>query len=250
MRYGKITTGLLLTALCCGSFQAYAWDATHPTWNLGATFGHVSREGGATFAFSQSGTGLTGAANRSLSDAGSLYGILFGADWRHNRFLVGLGLSADWQNTGDVQAFHTVAPYGNHHGMQFLYDRGLALGFFGRLGFQVTDYAMPYVKVGGQSSRDKMTFRDASLGTGGAAGVAALPVGTIDTTINDRVTVMVLGAGLEIPTFIYNTSLRFEYDYVTPDKVTMNTGYSNVRTDVSYKPKEHVGKLSWVWNFS
>lgn len=250
MGYGKITTGLLLTTtLWCGSFQVQAFDATHPTWNLGATVGHVSRQGGATFAYSQAAPVTVGAANRSLSDAGSLYGILFGADWRHNRFLVGLGLSADWQNTGDVQAFHTVAPFGSHHGIHFLYDRGLALGFFGRVGFQVTDYAMPYVKIGAQTSRDKMTFRDTSLGNGGGVAVP-LVVGTSDTTINDRVTTMVFGAGLEIPTFVYNTSLRFEYDYVAPDKMTMNTGYANVRTDVSYKPKEHIGKLSWVWNFS
>jgi hypothetical protein len=243
MGYGKITSGLLVAViLSCGAFQANAMDVNNPTWNLGVSIGHVSRSGDTTFAFSQGTAATTGANVRRLSDAGSLYGLLFGADWMHNRALFGLGLTLDWQNTSDLEGFHMVVPNTNH-GTEFSYERGLTLGFFGRVGYQVADYAIPYLKVGGQTSRDKMKFRDTVF----AGGV--LPAGTIDTTINDRVTALVLGAGLEIPTFVYNTSLRFEYNYVNPETVMMHTGYANVRSDVTYKPDEHVAKLSWVWNF-
>lgn len=183
-------------------------------------------------------------ASVSVTDSGTILGLLGGLQWNCDRWVLGFEASVDFQSFEKHRGF-TFAPNPIGPGATpnsaatLLYDRGPVLSFGGRIGWWVTPFYMPYVKFGGQYSEDEMTY-NVVLSNGGRD----------LSKIDEDVWGWNLGLGVEFPAFGPST-IRVEAVYNKTDDVEINDGNGPVWGKHKYQsPRSYIGRIAWVWNFN
>ncbi|MBN9287680.1 MAG: hypothetical protein BGO43_02695 [Gammaproteobacteria bacterium 39-13] len=219
-----------------------------PTSNflVGGSLGYVIQketfESTFTTAFPTAFPGIIRNYNVDEKDSGVLFGLLAGWQWRCHRWMFGAEASVDFSS--DFQLNHKYA-YLDSLGVPgigtILYDRGDIYALTARIGYFVTPFFMPYVRVGGQLSHDEVsyqTFYTASLAP------------DFSSRTKD-VYGYVVGAGAEFPTYIGSSTIRFEYNFVETQRLVIedNSFPALGGSHKFHSPESHVGKISFVWNF-
>ena len=182
------------------------------------------------------------AYNLRISDSGIMMGLLGGWQWRCARTLVGLEGNVDFNTTerkdrqyASMDPTNTNSFYGTA-----LYDRGNVYGLTGRAGYFVTPFFLPYVRLGAQVSRDTVNFQ-VNINSGA--------FNDFSSTKKD-VYGFVAGVGAEIPTYIGNSTLRVEYNFVRTESVIIEDNVIPVIGVHKFRyPQSQIGKVTWVWNF-
>jgi opacity protein-like surface antigen len=238
----KFGTALFLSsALLLSTSTQAAWQGN---WVAGVTGGYSKQEGEFHFNSQNPAGGAQNVFSQELSTRHYLLGLLGGYQVICNGWLWGLELNVDWQNKHQDNnlAYTDVNNRGWEAGIS--YERDYALGLTGRLGYQVSSFFLPYVRVGAQGSRDKLHYY--------ANNTFAQIV-----DIENRKTVYRfvggVGAELPIPVEVAGLTFRAEYNYEANGGGVTAVGVASDNTTlvtVNMKPHSNVGKVSVVWNFS
>src|SRR5690606_7018419 len=94
-------------------------------------------------------------AAKAYRDNGYFWGLVGGWQTYCNYWLFGAELNADWHYYEETRNFAYTQ---NNTGIAIAahYDRNFILGLSGRAGYQIVDFLMPYIRLGVETSRDKM----------------------------------------------------------------------------------------------
>jgi len=261
----KLTTPFLfISALLMSPAQAY-WQGS---WLIGASGSYGERSGDVDIQMVYTTNFVpvplrTSYITEKYVDRGTIWGLFAGYQIRCNRFLVGLEANYDWDdmnnNAHDFAFLDTLAqtsvvvPPGNSYIATAQYERDPTFGVSCRFGYDVNPCFMPFIRIGGETSKDSLTL---SFG-----GVPFL--NSLSTTIkdSDRIYRLFGGVGAEISSILWRSTLlqpisfRVEYCvHAASDDAVEAVGMIN---DGTYsplfvnkmKPVTHTGKISIVWNF-
>ncbi|MBS0290416.1 MAG: outer membrane beta-barrel protein [Proteobacteria bacterium] len=249
----KMGAALCLSSalLACAPVQA-GWQGN---WLLGASGGYFDRNG--DLIITQVGAlGSQSIIRQGYEDTGWLLSLLGGYQIRCNQWLLGAELNVDWYDINEDNdnnlAFTTVegpiAQFGWN--ANFTYKRDWVVGLTGRLGYEVAPYLLPYIRLGAEWSRDKLTYSQ-------AINAAIIPaVGNFVGTFSDEENSVrvVAGLGFEIPVPKYNCfTIRAEYDFHSRGQRVDAVGQMVTDGEVflvnaSRKPYTQTGIVSVVWN--
>lgn len=205
----------------------------------------------------------------SLHNNGWLLGLLGGYQAVCNGWLAGLELNVDWNEKYDSQDFALIAGpqpgFGESLGYQgsVRYKHGTSVGLTTRFGYSVTEYLIPYIRLGAEGSRyrlDVTYVAPVALNAGNTAFSGSIS----ESSTKYR---FVGGVELEVPLcslartgdFLQGLSLRAEYNYhgrhrsldgqvIAIDSV--NAPVANQLYAAKYRSNYNTGKASIVWNFS
>lgn len=181
-----------------------------------------------------------------LVDNGVLMGLFAGWQWRHNRFMAGIEASVDFDDFEKSESFvyqEAITGFNVIYGTT-LYDRGDLFGFSGRLGYFVTPFFMPYVRLGAQFSRDEVNYQ-AYIGRPGVS----YPQPDFSSEKRD-VWGILGGVGAEFPTYIGGSTIRIEYNFVRTESIIIGDNTFPIIGEHKFRnPETHIGRVSWVWNF-
>lgn len=207
-----VATGLLAT-----SAQSYqGWQGN---WLLGVSAGGAwhNNDDDATVTISRGGVAPVAVAfNVDNNNDGSnfIWGLLAGYQARCNGWLLGAEVNVDWRgnnNDDNNFTFVTAAPLavGTVVG-SVSRDRDFVVGLTGRLGYEVSPYFMPYIRLGVDHSNADF---DAAFATVAPAAPLAVSFNNNDNNNNWG---FVGGIGAEFPVpVIAGLSLRAEWNYHT-----------------------------------
>ena len=203
-----VATGLLAT-----SFLSYR--GCQGNWLLGVSAGGVchdnddltvtvSRGGPAPFANSYT-------LNNNNDDGNFIWGFLAGYQARCNGWLLGAELNVDWRNDGhhdDGFAF-TADIAGVPTGVTGFvdHDRDVVVGLTGRLGYEVSPYFMPYIRLGVDHGDRDFDFTVTTV-----APAAIITASSNNDNNNNWGFVGGIGAEFPVPV-IAGLSLRAEWNY-------------------------------------
>jgi opacity protein-like surface antigen len=185
----------------------------------------------------------------TYEDKGMLFGLIGGWQYRFMRWMFGLEASVDFTGHEKNRPFnYTPGPDSDAHVTgTILYDRGDAYGIAGRVGYFVTPFFMPYIKVGAQYSRDELNYV-AFYGEGTPPGSATL--GKDFLSKREGIWAWLGGVGMEFPTYIGSSTIRFEYNYTRAQSLSINASTAAASGLHKFQtPYTHTGKVAWVWNF-
>lgn len=186
-------------------------------------------------------------AQESVTDSGVILGALGGIQWQCERLVLGLELSADFQsfekNRPLVFANEAGGPGALYSGT-VEYDRGPQLSLDARIGWFVTPFFMPYIKVGGSWSKDDFSYVVSQI----VPTVVAAP--DLSNSLDHEVWGWHAGLGVEFPAF-GPTTVRAEAVYARTDDVVINDAVAPVIGTHKYQsPRAYIGRVAWVWNFN
>lgn len=231
--------GLSSVIIFSGAAQA-DWDAN---WLIGASAGYGTRSGdlnvNVTDVLVDDEFSTT---SRSFSQNGWLWGLLAGYQARCNCWLVGGEVSVDWMDHGGQNNYaYTDADDTWVGSASFDSDALVAVSM--RLGYEVASFFLPYIRLGVETSRDKLDFSVANFDNTLAASGEG----------QRRSYRFLGGVGMEFPVpMCEGLSLRAEYNYHSRGRsvsagATANDGLTYVSADT--KQHANTGKASLVWNF-
>ncbi len=186
--------------------------------------------------------------NEGAYDQGTLLGLLVGWQFRHNRWMLGLEGNVDFNNLGRNRPFEfndKISGTGLFNAAVF-YQQGPIYALSLRAGYFVTPFFMPYARLGAQVSSDELNYQ-----------VIASTFATTATApsydfISNRKSIFgaFAGAGVEFPTYVGATTLRFEYNYIYTQALVMTENGPLIFGTHRYRPVGmQVGKVAFVWNF-
>jgi opacity protein-like surface antigen len=195
--------------------------------------------------------------NRRFEDTGWLLGLLGGYQVKCNRWLLGVEVNVDWQdifddNEDDNLAFSDASPpvpgllgvFGQATqawNASSKFERDWVVGLSGRMGYEITPYLMPYIRLGLEWSEDELSY----IQTNNSNTVSISADG-------DRDGVRVLaGIGLEVPVPTVNgLTVRAEYDYHRRGRrvEAVNVINGGFLVNASRDPTAQTAILSVVWN--
>lgn len=185
---------------------------------------------------------------RNFTNSSFVFGVLAGYQEIYREWLVGVEINFDFQALDKESKFilsdleHEIDWSSIVH-----YQRKNMIGISGRLGYAVTPYCMPYVRLGGEFSRDK--FIGVFQGD--------FNVFPHELVIGERhwIHCFLLGIGAEIPLMeTCGATIRLEYTFHS--KARTMQGFA-VFTDRIFVPSIQTGmqprmqsaRLSFIWNF-
>jgi opacity protein-like surface antigen len=185
--------------------------------------------------------------NVKVEDRGVLFGVLGGWQYRYMRWMFGLEGNVNFVGFEKNRPFNYTAvfsPTAEHVAGTVLYDRGDVYGLSGRVGYFVTPFFMPYIKAGAQFSRDELNYQ-AFYGPGTPP---AVPSDFVSG--RENIWAWLAGVGMEFPTYIGASTIRFEYNYSRAQSLVVDESTAVVLgTHKFYSPLTHTAKLAWVLNF-
>lgn len=260
----KFTTSFFLisTSLLANAAHAFVWDGN---WLVGASGSYGERLGDVDIQVVYTTDAVPVALRPSYItekyvDRGMIWGIFAGYQLRCNRFLIGLEGNLDWDNMDNnahdfsfLDSRRQVGLDGNAFVASANYERDPTFGLSLRFGYWVNPCFMPFVRVGGETSKDTLTLT--FVGTPFLNGI---PTSIKDT---DRVYRLFGGVGAELSglilgsTLLQPISLRAEYcvhaasENAVEAVGMINDGNSSPLFVNKMKPTTHTGKISIVWNF-
>ncbi|MGD9591413.1 MAG: outer membrane protein [Candidatus Berkiella sp.] len=239
-----VTAGLLATSAqaqwqgnwLLGVSAGGAW---HDSDDLNVT---VAQGGAAPFA-------RTYFTNNDNDDGNFIWGLLAGYQARCNGWLLGAEINVDWRNDGDNDygfAF-TDATVGGVTGF-VSHDRDVVVGLTGRLGYEVSPYFMPYIRLGVDHGDRDFDFAITTV-------APAAIITAASNNDNNHNWGFVGGVGAEFPLpMVAGLSLRAEWNYhsrghndndivaLASDNVTLFTVSGGDR-------HEQTARASLVFNF-
>ena len=175
-----------------------------------------------------------------LNDNGFMWGLFAGYQWHCNGWVLGGELSFSWDNN-DKNHNTTLSVGGVPALVSTNYDRGLIVGVSGRWGYEIVDLLLGYVRLGLESSKDRLSVTGILDGQTLAADGKRRPFRPF------------VGAGAEIPIPLWlGLSMRAEYNYHFKGKSVLIEGATDgnpVSVFANSKPIMHTVFASVVWNF-
>ncbi len=205
----------------------------------------------------------------SIHNNGLLGGLLVGYQVVCDRLIAGLELNADWYEDYDSHDFTLIAgpkpafrdSLGYVGSAEYKHD--LTVGLTARFGYSLTEYLIPYIRLGAEGTRDHLDVAYVcpfAFNVGNSSFTGSIS----ESNTKYR---FVGGIGLEIPfcslaktdNFMRGLSARAEYNYhgrhhgldgqvVSLDSL-FTPGLSDQAYAAGYKSNFNTGKLSLVWNF-
>lgn len=195
-------------------------------------------------------------------DRGTIWGIFAGYQVRCNRYLIGLEANLDWDDMNNnahdfafLDASSQVGLPGNAYIATAQYYRDSTFGVSFRFGYEVTPCFMPFIRFGGETSKDRLTLF--------FEGRPLLNPNSAIIEDSERIYRFFGGVGAEMPLsfsfwqppFLRFLSLRMEYCvHASSENPVEAVGSLNSPNLLplfvnKMKPVTHTGKLSLVWNF-
>lgn len=240
----KTTTNILCfcTAVAMSSTAIASWEGS---WLVGVSAGYGDRAGNATasIAYPAPSTIVTDIV-QDVDDSGFIWGFLAGYQARCNGWLFGTELNIDWHDFEDARSFSYTNGLLQPTSGAFTHERGTVIGLSFRAGYEISEYIMPYIRLGAETSDDDLIF---STTTNTATGVTAVLEGS------ERNVRFLGGLGLEMPIpMVSGLTTRVEYNYHSKGKVVEARGTASDNLTfltAGSKPDEHSGKFSLVYNF-
>jgi opacity protein-like surface antigen len=180
-----------------------------------------------------------------------LLGLLGGYQMRCNRWLMGAELSFDWENNvkqnyayGEMAFLPDTAYSGSA-----TYKRETTIGLTARIGYEATCWLMPYLRLGVETSRDKLEVDMRSFSNANA------DPHTYSASTENRSYRFVGGVGLELPMIqCTGLSARAEYNYISSSRdLNVNSLWSDPQFQSIFNfhnNHTNVIKASLVYNFS
>jgi hypothetical protein len=212
---------------------------------LGVTGGYASRHG--NIGIVANGPGQHLEFNNNMNSHGGVWGIFGGYQVFCNGILFGLELNVQWE---DIEQNNDYV-FLDDHGIEWTgvanYKREPAVGLSGRFGSRVSRCFIPYVRLGLETSRDKLALfavRDPFF--------VPLEADIEGDRQNFR---LFAGLGAEIPLLLkglVGPAIRLEYNYHAEGPNTEAEGFASDDTTLVVarsKSKTHVGTASFLWNF-
>jgi hypothetical protein len=189
---------------------------------------------------------MTSRHTQTITDNGAMMGLLAGWQWRYRRYMLGVEGNVTFSDfqLGHQFAYTDEINFNAEYVGTALYKRGNIYQVTGRFGYFVTPFFMPYLRLGGQVSRDTVSYQ-----VTGVVLSAPFVVTDFSSTKKD-VWGAVGGIGAEFPTYIGSSTIRFEYNFVQTDRVTIrDSALPIIGVNQYHYPRTHVGKVAFVWNF-
>lgn len=242
----RMKSVLALSVLSASVFASTLGQAgTCSNFLLGGELGWARQKEGFNTQFIAPGLGLFTysfpAQSVMITDQGAIFGLLAGWQFRANRFLAGIEADVDFQEFEETRsfAFNTVTG-GQAVAGSVVYDRGAVYALTLRGGYFVTPGFMPYVRVGGQYSRDEASY---------AATISGAPD---FSSKREGIWGVVAGIGVEFPAFIGPSTIRAEYTFARTENLVIDDGAAPIIGTHNFThphPETSALKLAWVWNF-
>jgi opacity protein-like surface antigen len=182
---------------------------------------------------------------RDVSDTGGIYGFLLGFHGRCNKWLFGGEFNIENHNFSEDHPFAFSDPAGlvGWNGTSE-YQRDWMAGFTFRLGYQIVDYLLPYVRLGVETGRDKL--------------ITTLTPDDFDGSLRlqDKTWIyrFLSGVGIEFPVYCTAITMRLEYQFHSKGK-TIETdrlftdGIFNPISTSQMQPRTQTGLIAIVRNF-
>lgn len=187
----------------------------------------------------------------TMSDKGTILGVLAGWQYHCARWMLGIEGSVDFQQYNRPNTFVFAVP--NAVPLIFnataYYDHGPIWALTARAGYFVTPGFLPYVRLGGQVSRDEANYK---VFAGGPLQPINYPGPFVFdfSSVKKNVLGLVAGIGVELPTFIGGTTVRFEYTYSLSERLTIDDLLPPIAgTNEFHHSQTNAIKMAWVWNF-
>lgn len=212
----------------------------HANWLIGASAAYGTQSGDINYSLSSVVSEDVASSSTGFSDSGWLWGLLVGYQAMCNCWLFGGELSVDWSNH-DGYKDYAFSDSDEGINVRAKYDQDAIVALSARLGYEVSSFFLPYIRLGLETSRDKLEFESQtdSLAANGSE--------------SRRVWRFLGGVGLEMPVpMCAGLSVRGEYNYHSKGRtVTAGSTASDGVTYATAHTKQHAntGKLSLVWNF-
>lgn len=235
-----------LGTILCLSSSLFAVSAAQADWEdnllVGVSGGYANRDGilGVNYGHPAPARLVT-IFNQGLEENELIWGLLAGYQARCNGWLLGAELNADWRNLNETNNFSFVDALGTTWNATSNYDQDIVWGLSFRLGYEVNPCFLPYLRVGGETSNDKLTYR------------AANPTLAVINEGSRRQYRFVAGVGAEMPVpALFGLSFRLEYNYCTKGKGVDANGYASDNLtfiSTAARVKTNIGKAELVYNF-
>ena len=246
---------LLLCVLLCAMTPTLTQARWLGNWLLGASLGYADREAtlrtqSTDFLFNADGDLIESIPTQiqtDYTDKGFIQGIFGGYQAVCNRWLLGLELGLEWHHFDKVHPFLHV----DEANLLFFegfacYKRSGMIDISSRFGFAITEYFMPYLRLGAEFGRDVFE-------------IDFVPTLAVLGTSSDKqkhwTHRFLVGAGAEIPLpHTCGATLRLEYDYHSKARSFVLEGSTVPLPDIiifntSIQPSTQSVRMSLVWNF-
>ncbi|MGD9591414.1 MAG: hypothetical protein AB7V32_02715 [Candidatus Berkiella sp.] len=220
--------------------SAYAiWENN---WLLGLSGGYAQRQGDIEFIVNHPLGQITSISHDQI-DNGFIGGILGGYQARCHDWLFGGELNIEWQEVNRDQFYAFTDAINNGANAHSSYSQRNVVALTGRFGYEMYPNFMPYIRLGVQSSRDKLIF----------SAINTTMTEFIDTEAVRRVYRLTGGFGAEMPIcYLTGLSARAEYNFraragsIEASELA-NDNATFVRA--SSRPKMHAFIFALVFNF-
>jgi len=184
-----------------------------------------------------------------LKDYGVVWGLFVGAQMQCSDWLLGLELGYDRHNLDDTHQ----QPFSDRPGFTAIsqgwlansrYEVGDIISLSLRWGYMVTDYLLPYVRIGGETSKDKLSVQYHGVNN------YAFSLTNIQ---KKRVYRILAGIGFEVPIVAKQLKFRGEYNFHVEGnnlhaQGAIIDGVRNPYFINEAKTRAHTIKASIAWN--
>lgn len=236
----KIQKTLCLSSLLL--LSPLAWGQWEPNFLIGISGGYGHTSGNFDVTMTPTPPITTTSFPKEIDKNRWLWGLLAGYQAKCNRWLVGGEVNVEWMERSKTNNFAFTDALGVGWASAATFERDTTVALTGRLGYALNEFFLPYVRMGIETSHDKIIYQSSS-----ASGLL------VTAEQGSRGYRFVGGAGVELPVpNCSNVSFRLEYNYHSPGKaINADAPASDTLTLVATgtKQKVNVGKASLVWNF-
>jgi len=245
---------LLFTSIIFASGAAQA--ALDTNFLVGGSLGYGVRNGDVTTELDYRNAALVPGffhtyTENLLKDYGTLWGLFVGGQMRCSDWLLGLELGYDRHNLDTAHQ----QPFSDRPGFTAIsqgwlassrYEVGDMFSLSLRWGYMMTEYLLPYLRVGVETSKDKLSVN--YLGVNNYAF-------SLTNMQEKRVYRFLAGIGFEVPIMAEQLKFRGEYNFHVEGNNLHAEGaiIDGVRDPYfinEAKTRAHVMKASIVWNIS
>ncbi|MBN9287681.1 MAG: hypothetical protein BGO43_02700 [Gammaproteobacteria bacterium 39-13] len=247
----KINQRLTLSFLGMLLFANTTYANWQGNWLVGVSSGYAERRGDLSIglAYNLPNIFFPRMINDfEFSDKGLIWGGLVGYQAFCGAWLLGTELHVDWDNFDKRRDFVFPDLAGVlSWDVRGRYEREPLIALSARVGYEMAPYFLAYMRLGVETSKDKLDVRV-------AADTSMFPFGVIEMHDSRWLYRYLVGVGAETPVFCTPLSLRLEYNYHSKSDALESAGaisfpFFNPVLSSYMHPKENSIKVSVVWNF-